>query len=211
MSRARRTWMMLTLALVAGGVALAQDGAPGSATEPKTPPTAGGSDLDVPAARYLDSASKLLIGMRDTLGKGLDQLRKAREENDAVQVLCVNEAVTAMKGVLRVAETANVDLQEAIATSQTAEARLSFRRVATSKRRMDELYAQTLRCVGASSTVSTTSVEMEMDESLAAIDPYYGNPEFFVDPQDVLADGSRGGLGQPDPPNVRPPPASATL
>ncbi len=164
---------------------------------------------DTPAAKYGEEANEALSSMRISLQKGLDEVKKARDEKDALRLTCVNEPVTAMKGVLRVAEDANVDLAEAVATSQTAQARREFRKVKKSKARMDNLLSEAQNCAGADSSVSTTSVEVTIDEDFIAIDPYYGNPDFFFDPSDALVDGDTGDLGDTDP--LRPPPASGVL
>ena len=146
--------------------------------------------------------------MRTSLTKGLDELKDARSKKDAVQLTCVNEQVTAMKGILRVSEDAMVALQEALAGNDTEHSRYEFRKIQVSKRKMDDLLQAAVNCAGAEATESNTSVEMEIDPSLAIIDPYYGNPGFFFDPSTVLVSGDTGQIGHQDPPTVRPPPAS---
>ena len=166
---------------------------------------------NTPPDKYAEEANESLNSMRVSLQKGLDEVKKAREEKDAVRLTCVNEPVAAMKGVLRVAEDANVDLQEAVATSQTADSRRAFRKVKKSKRAMDNLLTDAQNCAGADSSVSTTSVEVTIDEDVVAIDPYYGNPDFFFIPGDALASGDTGNLGEVDGPDVRPPNASGII
>ena len=216
--------LALLLALAAGTV-FAQD-ADKSAEKPseKPPASAGkGGELSkdnsdeedpanaVPAAKYLETAQSSVETMRTNLGKGLDQLKDARGKKDAVQLTCVNEQVTAMKGILRVSEDALVSLQEAIAGNDTERSRYEFRKVQVSKRKMDDLLQAAVNCAGAEATESNTSVEMEIDPSLAIIDPYYGDPSFFFDPASELVDGHLGGLAPEAPPGPRPPPNSSTL
>lgn len=200
--------LLLVAALGAGSIVLAQGAPRGDADLKKEEDEAAD---DTPASKYVEEANEALGAMRSALQKGLDEVKKARDEKDALRLTCVNEPVTAMKGVLRVAEDANVDLQEAVATSQTAQARREFRKVKKSKARMDNLLSEAQNCAGADSSVSTTSVEVTIDEDVIAIDPYYGSPDFFFDPSDALVDGDTGGLGEPDGPEVRPPPASGVL
>lgn len=161
--------------------------------------------------RYGAEADAAVSRMRGAMQKGLDEVKAARAEKDSVRLLCVNEPVTAMKGVLRVAEDANVDLQEAIATSQTAQSRREFRKIKQANRQMDDLLSRAQNCSGASSTDSTTAVELEIDENLLALDPYYGDDAFFYDPAGAIADGTTGGLGEQDGPTIRPPVASGIL
>src|SRR5688500_18159801 len=96
------------------------------------------TDAEDPAAktpphRYVEVASESVMSMRTALTKGLDELKDARERKDAVQLTCVNEQVTAMKGILRVSEDAIVSLQEASAANDTERARHEFRKIQVSK------------------------------------------------------------------------------
>jgi hypothetical protein len=166
----------------------------------------------VPSSKYLEVAQDSLGVMRANLTKGLDELKDARDKKDAVQLTCVNEQVTAMKGILRVSEDAIVSLQEALASSDAERSRFEFRKIQVSKRKMDELLQAAVNCAGAEASESNTSVEMEIDPSLAEVDPYYGDPSFFFDPAEALVSGDVGQLGQDqDPGQVRPPPASTVL
>ncbi len=167
-------------------------------------------DDATPPERYGPEAEQSLTRMRTTMQKGLDEVKKARQEKDSVRLLCVNEPVTAMKGVLRIAENANVDLQEAVATGEQSQARREFRKIRQGQRQMDNLLTQAQNCAGVNSTESTTSVDVEFDPDFLATDPYYGDDSFFYDPADDLVEGGTE-LGERDPPTVRPPPASGIL
>jgi hypothetical protein len=166
---------------------------------------------DVAPERYAGEADKALSQMRAALDKGLDEVKAARAEKDSVRLLCVNEPVAAMKGVVRVAENATSDLQEAIASKETAEAKRQFRKINQARQQVDQLLLKAQNCAGSSSTDSTTSVELEIDENLIAIDPYYGDESFFYDPSTVVADGTSDTPGETDGPTIRPPNASGIL
>ena len=200
----------------AAGLASAQDDVPkAETTAPAAPALKKESDDEDPAnatpvGKYLETAQNSVETMRSALTKGLDQLKDARGKKDAVQLTCVNEQVTAMKGILRVSEDALVSLQEAIAGNDTERARYEFRKVQVSKHKMDDLLQAAINCAGAEATESNTSVEMEVDPSLSIVDPYYGDPSFFFDPSTTLINGDTGGLAHDDPPTVRPPDASGT-
>ncbi len=201
------------VALLGGSFVLAQDGViSGTKDESSQAPKSDDDEAETTSPdRYTEVANESLASMRVAMQKGLDEVKKARDEKDALRLTCVNEPVTAMKGVLRVAEDANVDLQEAVAISDTAQSRREFRKIKKSKRRMNDLLTEAQNCAGAESSVSTTSVEVTIDEDVIALDPYYGNPNFFFDPSDAIAGGETGRLGEPDGPTVRPPPASGIL
>jgi hypothetical protein len=184
------------------------------AAVPTTAPAAS-DDEDDPAAsvapaRYIEVASESLATMRTSLTRGLDELKNARENKDAVELTCVNENVTAMKGILRVSEDALVSLQEADGAKDGARARHEFRKIQVSKGKMDDLLQAALNCTDADTTTTNTSVVLEVDESLATIDPYYGDTSFFFDPASALVEGEASIIDE-DPPEVRPPPSSDVL
>jgi hypothetical protein len=169
------------------------------------------SDDDTPPEKYIGEAEGALSQMRATLDKGLDEVKTARAEKDSVRLLCVNEPVAAMKGVVRVAENASADLQEAVESKETAEAKRQFKRIKQARQQVDQLLLKAQNCAGSSSTDSTSSVELEIDEDLIAIDPYYRDDSFFYDPTDVVADGTTDTPGETDGPTIRPPNASGIL
>lgn len=163
----------------------------------------------VPVSKYLDTAEEYLKEMRGSLTKGLDILREARESKDAVRLQCVNDKITAMKGVLRISEDAFISLQEAMATRATEKARYEFSKVRTSHSKMQELAQAAQNCVGTEATVpGKTEVAVEIDPALAAQDPYYGNPDFFFTPEDTIAGPDGDGVGEDEPIETRPPPVS---
>src|ERR1044071_5163864 len=129
----------VALALLVGAstVALAQGDAPVTAPGKVDLQKDSGEDEDpanaVPQGKYLETAQESVDTMRASLSKGLDELKEAREKKDAVMLTCVNEQVTAMKGIFRVSEDALVALQEALAGNDTERSRYEFRKVQVSK------------------------------------------------------------------------------
>jgi hypothetical protein len=53
--------------------------------------------------------------MRGSLSKVLGYFEEAREQRDVLKLNCVNEKLTAIKGLLRVSEQAAVTMMEALA------------------------------------------------------------------------------------------------
>lgn len=164
---------------------------------------------DVASANFLDLSQESVASMRLTLTRGLLELKQAREQKDAVELTCVNEQLTAMKGIMRVSEDALVSLQEAQGANDTERARYEFRKVQVSRAKMDDLLRAAITCAGAEASSSNTSVEMEVNQSFAIIDRYYGDPTFFFDPATTLSTGGTGTIDNEDP--AQPiPPASGT-
>lgn len=195
--------LLLVVGLASSAV-LAQGGPP-----PALPDERVRGDPDdeiVPDELQLVKASEWIGAMRALLTQGEARLNEARASTDAVLLTCVNEQVTQMKGVLRVAENALVALQEAAGKPERA--RLEFSKIRESRKRMRELYQAALNCAGADAFAVPGRVTVEVDPGIGD-DPYYGGDGFFPDPP--LGDPT-GEIGDnDDPPDVRPPPASSTL
>lgn len=203
----RVLWSSLLVAALGGGYVLAQ-----AAPAGETQKTADADNDDATSPdKYIEQADKTLERMRTAMQKGLDEVKEARQEKDSVRLLCVNEPVAAMKGVLRVSENGAIDLRDAMSTGNAAEARRRFRAIKKAGRQMDDLLTAAQNCAGASSTDSTTSVELTVDDNLLAIDPYYGSDGFFYDPGGNLVNGDGTGLGERDGPTLRPPVASGII
>jgi hypothetical protein len=164
----------------------------------------GGSD-----GQSLDTAQASVASMRASLSEGIEALTQARERKDAVRLTCVNEQVTAMKGLVRIAEDALISLQEAAGANDTERAGYELRKIEVSKNKMDGLLQAINACAGAEASSSNTSVEMEVNPGLTVVDPYYGEPSLFFKPETALADGESSTLGNDDPSQPIPP-ASGT-
>lgn len=208
MKRWRPIALSLALALC-GGVALAEDAPePAKSDAPEAPAREDDQDdpaTQVAASRYVEVSQENVSTMRTALAKGLEELKMARQKRDAVELTCVNENVTAMKGILRVAEDSVVALQESMSANDAERSRYEFRKIHVSKRKMDELLTAAINCAGADVTSSNTSVTMEVDPDLANIDPYYGDTSFFFDPSTALLEGDSGQIVDEGPPDVIPP------
>lgn len=178
-------------------------------------PAPGGRDADaamqprnddVPVARFQQTAEEYLGEMRAALSKGLEILREAREDMDAVRLQCVNDKITTMKGILRISEDANISLQEALATRATERARYEFNKLRTSRNKMAEQLSAAQNCVGAEASYTGGSdLEVDIDPAILAQDPYYGDPGFFFAPEEGLANPPSDDLGGDEPPHARPP------
>jgi hypothetical protein len=126
-------------------------------------------------------------GWVDQVSKGAEQ---ARRERDVVKLNCVNEALTQMKALLKVAEQADLALREAISRKDPS-ADAEFSRVGIAKVKVENLRRQAA-CVGQLAYLvdERTTVEVEAPD--------------LPDP----------GISRPPPPSlaavpiVRPPPAS---
>lgn len=156
-----RTFTLALTALLVGTTARAQ-GAPA--------PPSRGPDI-VPDAQKVQKADEYLARMRQDLKLVLARLEDARSEKDIVKLNCVNEKLAQVKGLLRVAEQADVALQESVARKDGG-AEAEFQKISIAKVKVDQLRAEADQCVGqlAYAVDERTTVEVEAPADLAPRD-----------------------------------------
>ncbi|MBN2361438.1 MAG: hypothetical protein JXR83_18450 [Deltaproteobacteria bacterium] len=222
--------MLMSLAIAMAAVA--QDApapTPAPTPVPEPPPVAappeapeigsdaGGSPLrlsesiNLKPEEMLKEAQKYLEEMRQALARALEVLTKARESKDVIRLNCVNEKLTPMKGILKIAEDAFIGLQENIATGNREAAGYEYSKIKISHEKISTLLVQAINCVGAEATYSgDTELSVDIDDEIAGGDPYYGDPQILVDPTQTTVDGKPGDEAIGEEPNVvvRPPVAS---
>ena len=86
--------------------------------------------------------------MRDILSRVLKHLEEAREEKDVVKLNCVNEKLTAVKGLLKISEQADVSMQEAVARRDVEVSSHEFEKITIAHRKSEQLLAESEACVG---------------------------------------------------------------
>jgi hypothetical protein len=173
----------------------------------------------------LEAAAASIARMKAALKQVLGRAEQARNEKDVVKLNCVNEKLTQIKSLIKVAEQADIALHESVATKDNGGA-TEFSKIAIARTKVDGLRADSEQCVGqlAYMVDEKTTVEVEQPASLSARgDGGLGvarrgmNPADLVD--DIGGDGAgsgggsstgngRGGPPFVPPPIVRPPAAS---
>lgn len=177
--------------LLAAGVAGAQQPPkPASAPASSTALPELENASNVPDPEKVTRSSKALGAMREALREVLARLEEARRARDVVQLNCVNEKLAQVKGLLRIAEQADVALQEALARKESSVLEREYSRVMIASKKVSQLRAETEACLGelAFRTDENLLVEVEEPEGLSKDDPTRPPP--------------------PTPPIIRPPPAS---
>jgi hypothetical protein len=169
---------------------------PVSAQQPDAPAAAAsaprpekGSDLS--DQEKMSRSSEHLGAMRKLLSEVLKKLEQARDSKDVVKLNCVNEKLTQIKGLIRIAEQADIALQEAIAKREASSGQHEFTKVDIANDKVRQLRAEAEECIGLSVfEVGQTEVKVEVPQDLPSLDPTKPTP---ISP--VI---------------VRPPPASPT-
>lgn len=178
-------------------------------------PGAGGKDdtglktqedlSDKSPAQLAADVEGMLNEMRAGLKQSLELIATARRKKDIVRLNCLNDKVTPMKGVIKVAEDAGQMLTEQAGSGDQDGARGSYTKVALARERVSQLKVQAANCVGAESYYGgDTEVNTEINPSLAGENPYFDQPP-GVNPAGEFADGPKDngdntGTGTPPPP-----------
>ncbi|MBC7793782.1 MAG: hypothetical protein H7Z43_08740 [Clostridia bacterium] len=150
------------IVLVATGLtAAAQSPASNELTPPplvaptpvSTPPVSFGyagrkEDNNLPPRELVSRSSAHLSRMRDVLKTVFKYLEEAREKRDVIKLNCVNEKLTAVKGLLKVSEQADVTMQEALARRDEEAGRYEYDKVSIARGRVDALLGESEACVG---------------------------------------------------------------
>ncbi len=137
-----------------------------------------------------EKASQYTSEMRGVLTQVLGLLKEAREDKDVIKVNCVNEKLTKIKGLIRIAEQADITLQEAIAKGERDASTHEYHKITISHQKVKILRTEAEQCIGELAfAVGKTTVEVEVDKDTVPED----------DPTDVAL---------PDTPVFRPPAAS---
>jgi hypothetical protein len=146
-----------------------------AAQAPPTSPTApSGLRVEAQASEQVSDKEKLsqangdLEQMRGVLKDVLKRLEEARNEKDVVKLNCVNEKLTQIKGLLKIAEQSDVALQESIAQGDEGSAQHEFAKVSIAKQKVDQLRAEAEQCIGQLAYVvdEKTQVTVETPEGL---------------------------------------------
>jgi hypothetical protein len=153
-------------------------------------PQKGTSDSD-----KLEAAAEHLARMKASLKQVLGRVEEARNEKDVVKLNCVNEKLTQIKALLKIAEQADLALHEAVSNKDQA-AESEFAKIGIARTKIEGLRADSEQCIGqlAYMVDEKTTVEVQQPSNL----PGEGEDR----------DGRRRGPPFPAPPIVRPPPAS---
>ena len=102
----------------------------------------------VPDSQKAGNSATHLARMKEILSRVLKHLEDAREERDVVKLNCVNEKLTAIKGLLRISEQADVAMQEAVARRNPEVADHEYEKIAIAVSKCEQLFAESEACVG---------------------------------------------------------------
>jgi hypothetical protein len=150
--------------LIVAGTLLA-----GRAVAQTPPPSKAAANLT--DAEKLERSGEHLGRMKTALKQVLGRVEEARNENDVVKLNCVNEKLTQIKALLKVAEQADIALHEAVANKDEG-ADTEFSKIGIARTKIDGLRGDADQCIGQLAYVvdERTTVEVQAPEGLPTSD-----------------------------------------
>lgn len=149
--------------LVAASIAAAQTPAvaPQATPAPRFGIPRTDEDQNLSGPERIARSASHLDRMRGVLKTVLKYLEEAREKRDVIKLNCVNEKLTAVKGLLKVSEQADVAMQEALARRDEETGREEYDKISIARGKVDQLLTESEACVGELSVYTgDTVVEM---------------------------------------------------
>lgn len=183
--------MLLRQALLISALIIAaQAGAQGPAATGA--PSREATDASkVPDPEKVRQSAEAVTKMRAQLKDVLVKLEEGRNSKDVVKLNCVNEKLTQIKGLLRISEQSDIQLQEAVARKETGTAEHEFTKVSIARSKVAQLRAEAEDCIGqlAFRTDENLSVEVEVPDYLPAGDPTQTPNPIPIDTRPAPASG----------------------
>ncbi len=133
-----------------------------------------------PSKQRIKDAKKLVKKMGRLLGKTNKRLDKAREKKDVIQINCVNEKLSTMKGLLRIGEQAYDSAEEAAAQRNQDLLNHELAKIKIAAMRVENLSLEVEGCVGETSAyLGSTVSDIEVAEETRVDDPVVA-PETLI-------------------------------
>lgn len=118
----------------------------------------------VPLEEKKTRVESMLVDQRDTLGRVVTILAEARSSKDIVQLNCVNEKLTQIKGLLKISEQASLQMYDSIASGTQDLVNHEFTKIVVAHQKSQVLRAEAEQCVGENSVYAgDTSVDVEIE------------------------------------------------
>jgi phage-related tail fiber protein len=144
----------------------------------------------------LEAAAEQIARMKTSLKQVLGRVEEARNEKDIVKLNCVNEKLTQIKALLKVAEQADVALHEAVSNKDPGAAS-EFAKIGIARSKVERLRADSEQCIGQLAYIVDEKTTVEVQQ-----------PSLPEGEDADSRERGRRGPPFPAPPIVRPPPSS---
>lgn len=167
MCLAHRSGALLVVCLLSGAAAFAQEEPAGPPPAPPLGEAFRLGEVDASKLSIVDKRTRseeMLAEERSALGRGTELLQEARAAKDIVQMNCVSEKLTQIKGLLKLTEQASVRMYEAIASYTEDVINHEFTTIWVAHQKSMLLKSEAEQCVGELSVFTgDTEVEVLVD------------------------------------------------
>ncbi|MEZ0314750.1 MAG: hypothetical protein ACAI38_23515 [Myxococcota bacterium] len=188
----RKVVAVLGATLVAASIAAAQTPPPQPTPAPRFGLPRSEEEQNLSAPERVARGASHLERMRSVLKTVLKYLEEAREKRDVIKLNCVNEKLTAVKGLLKMSEQADVSMQEALARRDEETGRDEYDKISIARGKVDQLLTESEGCVGELSVYSgDTIVEMVGGDTGDIPSPPPVTPDIVVRPP-AASNGENG-------------------
>ncbi|MCA9538064.1 MAG: hypothetical protein KC620_04215 [Myxococcales bacterium] len=126
----------------------------------------------LPTPVKIEQANREVAAMRGTLSVANERLATAKENRDIIQVNCVNEKLTAIKGLLRISEQAFTSLGEAAAQKDAELINHEYTKISIAALRVESFRVEVEACIGeASQYTGETQIDLSVSPDIREDDP----------------------------------------
>lgn len=127
---------------------------------------------EMTALEMVKEAEQMIGELRGKRDEAETSLRRARSEGNMAQLDCINEALIALKGVLKLAEDYAYDLEAAHKQRNVSRMRELLKKLRIAKKKIEDLDARVRSCGGPSTvTEGKPVIERVLDPDLPTDDP----------------------------------------
>ncbi len=160
-------------------------------------------------ADRLGAAAGSIARMKAALTQVLGRAEQARNEKDVVKLNCVNEKLTQIRALIKVAEQADAALRESLATKDSG-GDAEFSKIAIARRKVEGLRTDSEQCVGqlAYMVDEKTTIEVQQPAGLPGAQDGLGVARREQNPADSVTALDARNEAFTVPTIVRPPAAS---
>lgn len=135
------------------------------------------ADDEMSVSEMKSKAQSIIAELRGLRDKGESSLRQAKADKNMDRMDCVNEALIALKGVLKLGEDYGYDLEAAVTEGDGAAVKANFKKLSIAKKKVEDLDARVRSCGGPDDegvVEGKPNIERLFDTDLPDQDPIQG-------------------------------------
>jgi hypothetical protein len=134
--------------------------------------SAQGADAQMAGSKMLENSAGSRAKMKAKLKYVLDRMEQARNEKDVLRLNCLNEKVSQMKALVRVADQADLSLHEAVAVPGGGASESEYVKIEIARRKVETLARDADACAASAGALADegTRVEVEAPAAVAEAD-----------------------------------------